>query len=1213
MGTMIQAYDLGEGDFRGKQFSEHPHDLMGNNDLLVLSQPQIIEEISRQFLESGTDLLSTNTFNSNSISQADYECADLSYELNVEAAKLVRILCDEFTQKTPDKPRFAVGAIGPTNRTLSLSPDVNDPGFRALTFEQLCAVYEEQITGLLDGGVDILLVETIFDTLNAKAAIFAIDNCCSKRGVDVPVMISGTITDQSGRTLSGQTTRAFWISIKHTKNLLSVGLNCALGARQLRPYIQELSKIASVPVSVHANAGLPNEFGEYDESPLEFAGYNEDFLESGFVNLIGGCCGTTPEHIEQVFSLVDKFPPRAIPEPTSDLELSGLEPVIYRDSSTFMNIGERTNVTGSRRFAKLIIAEDFDTALEVARGQVESGAQVLDINLDEGMLDSERLMRVFVNLMAAEPDIARLPFMIDSSKWSVIEAGLQCLQGKGIVNSISLKEGEEDFRKKANLIMRYGAAMIVMAFDESGQADNLERRIEICSRAYEILVNEVGVSPQDIIFDPNALTVGTGIAEHNDYAISFIEAVRWIKKNLPGAKVSGGISNVSFAFRGNSTVREAMNAAFLYHSIKAGLDMGIVNAGQLEVYEEINPELLILVEDVLFNRNPDATENLVDYAERVKSSGAKTQDNKKNEWREAPVNQRLEHALIKGIADFAEVDAEEARQGFSDPLEVIEGPLMAGMNVVGDLFGQGKMFLPQVVKSARVMKRAVAYLIPFIEEHKKKNAQSSGARAKVVLATVKGDVHDIGKNIVSVVLACNNYEVVDLGVMVSCQKILDKAREENADVIGLSGLITPSLDEMATVAKEMTRQDFNIPLLIGGATTSRRHTAVKIAPHYSHGVVHVLDASKAVPVVSQLTDTEKHGSYLRSVNDEYGKIRESFGANKAARSYVSLEEARENKLKTDWSNYQPFQPAKLGFFPYDSVSISTLAEYIDWSPFFNAWEMKGKYPDILRSPKYGKVATALFDDAQKMLSRFALEDKVRAKGIVGLFAANSINDDDIEIYSDDTRAEVIETLCMLRQQSAKRKGVNNTSLADFIAPKDSGVKDYIGAFVVTAGIGVEAFAKEFQDNLDDYNSILVKALADRLAEAFAEYLHAETRRRIWGYGSDESLSNEELIRERYVGIRPAPGYPACPDHTEKAKLFSLIDATEHTTVSLTESYAMWPASSVSGFYFSHPSSKYFGLGRIEKDQVESYADRKGLSVAEAERWLSPSLSYEPGP
>ncbi|MCB0323612.1 MAG: methionine synthase [Bdellovibrionales bacterium] len=1211
MGTMIQRYGLGEQDFRGTRFAEHPCDLQGNNDLLTLSSPKVIEEIHRQYLEAGCDIIETNTFNSTAVSQADYRMEDLAYELNFAGATLARRLCDEFTGKDPERPRFVAGALGPTNKTASLSPDVNNPGFRGITFDELVEAYTTQIRGLVDGGAHLLMIETVFDTLNCKAAIYAADLYFRSSGRSpLPLMISGTITDQSGRTLSGQTPQAFWISIAHAPNLLSVGLNCALGARQMRPFLRELSDHASVAVSAYPNAGLPNEFGEYDETAEEFAQAVEDFLQAGFLNFVGGCCGTTPEHLRLVADLVTRYQPRRIPEPSPYLELSGLEPLVLTPESNFLNIGERTNVTGSKKFEKLIQAGDLEGGLEVARQQVEGGAQVLDVNLDEGMLDTEALMPQFLHLMAAEPDIARLPFMIDSSKWSVIFAGLKCLQGKGIVNSISLKEGEEVFIDQAREIRRFGAAVVVMAFDEQGQADTYERRIEICQRAYTVLTEQVGFPPQDIIFDPNILTVGTGIEEHNEYAISFIRAAEWIKNNLPRAKVSGGVSNISFSFRGNDRVREAMHAAFLYHAIRAGLDMGIVNAGQLEVYEEVPKELLGRVEDVLFNRRPDATERLIEHAEQVKGKG-KSNDDTRLAWRQAPVAERLKHALVKGILDFIEEDTEEARQQYDRPLQVIEGPLMDGMSVVGDLFGEGKMFLPQVVKSARVMKKAVAYLIPFIEQEKAGSSEKRSA-GKILLATVKGDVHDIGKNIVGVVLACNNYEVIDLGVMVPCQKILDTAKELEVDIIGLSGLITPSLDEMVFVASEMTRLGCTVPLLIGGATTSRRHTAVKIAPQYAHGAIHVLDASRSVPVVSALLNKDQRASFLGSINEEYAGLREAHAERSSNRQFVSVAAARENKLAVDWSSYQPPTPTKLGVTVLDDVSLSTLRDFIDWSPFFHAWELKGKYPEILKSPRVGKEAQSLFDDANDLLDEIIEGGLLRGKGVFGLFPANS-NGDDIEVYIDDTREGIRATLYSLRQQGEKRPGVPNLALGDFVAPRESGLKDYVGAFAVTAGIGCDELANRYLKDHDDYRSIIVKALADRLAEAFAEYLHAEVRKRYWGYAADEVASNDELIREQYQGIRPAPGYPACPDHTEKRTLFSLLDAERATGITLTESFAMHPGASVSGWYFSHPEAKYYGVGRIDRDQVADYAARKGVTLAEAERWLAPNLNYDPLP
>ena len=1210
MGTMIQGYDLGEADFRGPRFVGHSCDLQGNNDLLTISQPKIIEDIHRSFLDAGCDILETNTFNSNTISQADYSLENLVYELNFEGARVAKRLCEEYTLKTPDKPRFAAGAIGPTNRALSISPDVGNPGYRAVTFEEVAAVYTEQIRGLVDGGVDILLIETVFDTLNCRAAIYAIDAFAGETGRWLPVMISGTLPDQSGRTLSGQTPHAFWISVAHTRNLLSVGLNCALGAKEMRPFIEELSGVAHVPVSAHPNAGLPNEFGEYDETPGEFLRLIDEFAESGFLNIVGGCCGTTPEHIRLVAEAVADRTPRKLPERNRAFQLSGLEPVIYTPESNFMNIGERTNVAGSRRFAKLILAGDLEKALEVARHQVEGGAQVLDINLDEGMLDSEAMMTKFINLMAAEPDIARLPFMIDSSNWPVIEAGLRCLQGKGIVNSISLKEGEDVFREHARKILRYGAAVVVMAFDEEGQADTFERKIEICGRAYRILTEEVGFPPEDVIFDPNILTVGTGIEEHNDYAVAFIRATGWIKENLPHAKVSGGVSNVSFSFRGNDPVREAMHSAFLYHAIRAGLDMGIVNAGQLEVYEQIPADFLELVEDVLLNRRPDATERLVDAAERLKGDGKKT-EKEQLAWREGPVEERLKHALLRGVVEFIDEDTEEARQKLGTSIGVIEGPLMDGMNVVGDLFGEGKMFLPQVVKSARVMKRSVAYLVPFLEEEKAK-AKNTDKPGKVVMATVKGDVHDIGKNIVGVVLGCNNFDVVDLGVMVPAQKILDAAIEEKADVIGLSGLITPSLAEMAHVAREMERRGLKIPLLIGGATTSRKHTAVKIDPHYAAGAIHVVDASKSVPVVSSLLSAGKREEFLSSVREEYQEIREAFENNTARADYLSIDAARARAFKIDWSACKPARPHTMGVTVLGDFPLAELCRYIDWSPFFQAWELKGKYPDILNSPTAGKEAKSLFEDANILLDRIVREKLISASGVFGLFPACRVGEDDIELYSGDNRRELKAKFHMLRQQAEKREGQPNLSLADFIAPADSGTDDYMGLFAVTAGLGAGALAERFEKDGDDYQAIMVKALADRLAEAFAELLHERVRKEYWGYAADENLSDEDMIKERFQGIRPAPGYPACPDHSEKRTLFDILDAEAHTGISLTESCAMFPAASVSGFYLAHPDSRYFAVGRIERDQAEDYARRKGVPLEEAERWLAVNLNYEPG-
>ena len=1211
MGTMIQRHKLEEKDFRGERLINHPSDLKGNNDLLSITQPEIIKNIYREYLEAGADIIETNTFSGTSIAQADYKTEEFVYEINYQAAKLAKEAAKEFTKKNPDKPRFVAGALGPTNKTLSLSPNVNDPGYRATTFEKMSEAYYEQTKGLVEGGADILLIETIFDTLNAKSAIFAVEEYMNDTGKEIPVMISGTIVDQSGRTLSGQTTEAFWISISHTKNLLAVGLNCSLGAKQMRPFIEELSKIANCFVSIYPNAGLPNEMGEYDETPGTMTSLLKEYAEANFFNIVGGCCGTTPDHISAIAKMVSKFKPRELPEVKKYLRLSGLEPLVVRPDSNFVNVGERTNVTGSKKFEKLILAGDYEAALAVARNQVEGGAQVLDVNMDEGLLDSEEAMKKFLNLLQAEPDIAKLPVMIDSSKWSVIESGLRCVQGKCIVNSISLKEGEEVFKERARKILQYGAAVIVMAFDESGQADSLQRRIDVCKRAYKILTEEIGFPPQEIIFDPNILTVATGIEEHNNYAVDYIEATRWIKQNLPLAKVSGGVSNISFSFRGNNLVREAMHSSFLFHAIKAGMDMGIVNAGQLEVYEEIPKDLLKLVEDVLLNRRKDATERLVDFAETVKQKG-KTEV-KKDEWRNGTVQERLKHSLVKGIVDYIEEDTEEARKQYSKPLEVIEGPLMDGMNVVGDLFGSGKMFLPQVVKSARVMKKAVAYLFPFIEEEKAASNDTREA-GKVLLATVKGDVHDIGKNIVGVVLGCNNYNVIDLGVMVSTEKILQTAIDEKVDVIGLSGLITPSLDEMAHVAKEMERRGFKVPLLIGGATTSRIHTAVKIAPNYKGTTVHVLDASRSVPVVSSLISDDKkvRDNFSNGIKDEYTKLRENHLKKKEAKNYLTIERARENKLNVDWEKTEIVKPENIGVTVLKEFSLETLRKYIDWTPFFSTWEMKGKYPDILNNEKAGKEAKKLFDDANKLLDEIIKNKSLTANGVLGLFPANTVGNDDIEVYSDDTRKGVKRVLHTIRTQTQKSDGLPNLALADFVAPKESGKKDYIGAFAVTAGIGIEKLIERFDKDHDDYNSIMTKALADRLAEAFAEHLHELVRKKYWGYAPDEKFDNVDLVKEQYRGIRPAPGYPAQPDHTEKPIIFSLLDAEKNTGIKLTESFAMYPAASVSGLYFAHPDSKYFTVGKIGKDQVMDYHKRKGMSLEEAERWLSPILNYEPG-
>jgi len=1208
MGTMIQGYRLSEEDFRGKKFKNVKNELKGNNDLLSITQPDIIREIHSQFLDAGADIIETNTFNANPISQEDYLLQDQAYELNVASAKVAREAADAFTEKNPDKPRFVAGAVGPTNKTLSLSPDVENPGYRAITFDTLADAYEEQIRGLIDGGVDTLLIETVFDTLNCKAAIYAAHRHMRKIGKQLPIMISGTIVDQSGRTLSGQTTEAFWTSVQHATPLLSIGLNCALGSSQMRPYIQELSKHASCFTSLYPNAGLPNEMGEYDESPAYMAEQLKNYAEEGLVNLVGGCCGTTPDHIRVIAEEASRHQPRKKSKPKPYLRLSGLEPLVVRPDSNFVNIGERTNVTGSARFKRLIKNEEYDEALSVARDQVEGGAQIIDINMDEGLLDSEKVMTDFVNLMAAEPDIARIPFMIDSSKWSVLKAGLKTTQGKSVVNSISLKEGEEAFKEQAREILDFGAAVVVMAFDEEGQADSLERRKEICKRAYDILVDEVGFAPQDIILDPNILTVATGIEEHNNYAVDFIEAVRWIKQNLPKAQTSGGLSNISFSFRGNNTVREAMHSAFLYHAIKAGLDMAIVNPTQLEVYEEIEPELKELVEDVLLNRRDDATERLIEYADRIKDQGDEKTEKKRDAWRDCTVEERIQHALVKGIVDYIEVDVEEARQKFEHPIEVIEGPMMDGMNVVGDLFGAGKMFLPQVVKSARVMKKGVAILIPYIEAEKEQ-AKESEPKAKVLLATVKGDVHDIGKNIVSVVLSCNNYDVIDLGVMNPADKILDAAKEHKVDVIGLSGLITPSLDEMVHVAKEMKRDGFKTPLLIGGATTSRMHTAVKIAPNYSEPVIHVLDASRSVTVVNRLVSKTLKEGFLDEIRTEYEGLRKQYSSRNKRKKYLPIEDARQNRTKIDWKKTSITPPVKPGITEFKNFPLEKLRRYIDWGPFFIAWEMKGKFPDVLQDEVSGVQAQKLFDEANQLLDQIISEKLFTANGIVGLFPANSVGDD-IELYKNQQRKEVIATFHTLRQQSEKRSGQPNKALADFVAPKDTGRPDYLGAFAVTTGHGVDELVKKFQADHDDYNAIMTKALADRLAEAFAEYLHEEVRKNLWGYAPGEDFDNDELIREKYRGIRPAPGYPAQPDHTEKITLFNLLGVEESAGITLTEHLAMSPASSVSGLYFAHPKAKYFNLGNIQKDQVEDYARRKGMSVSEVEQWLGPNLAYE---
>ena len=1206
MGTMIQRYKLEEKDYRGERFADYPHDVKGNNDLLALTQPQIIRAIHAAYLEAGADILETNTFNATSISMADYHMEDLVYELNVAAARLARGVADEFSSKTPDKPRFVAGILGPTSRTASISPDVNDPGFRNINFDQLVITYTEAIKGLLDGGADTLMVETIFDTLNAKAALFAIEQYFDRHQVRVPIMISGTITDASGRTLSGQTTEAFWNSLSHVRPL-SIGLNCALGAKDLRQYVEELSNKADVNVSAHPNAGLPNQFGEYDETPEAMAAEIREWAAAGMLNIIGGCCGTSPAHIKAIADAVSAYPPRQIPQIEKQCRLSGLEPFNIGPDSLFVNVGERTNVTGSKMFARLIINGEYEKALDVARNQVENGAQIIDINMDEAMLDSQAAMVKFLYLIGSEPDIAKVPIMIDSSKWSVIEAGLKCIQGKGIVNSISMKEGEADFIEKAKLVRRYGAAAIVMAFDEQGQADTEARKVEICTRAYKILTEQLNFPPEDIIFDPNIFAVATGIEEHNNYAVDFIEATRIIKQTLPYAKVSGGVSNVSFSFRGNEPVREAIHTAFLYHAIKAGMDMGIVNAGQLGVYADIPQDLLERVEDVILNRRPDATERLVEFAESFK--GQTKEQIEDLSWREATVGERLTHALVKGITTYIIEDTEEARQKAERPIHVIEGPLMDGMNVVGDLFGDGKMFLPQVVKSARVMKQAVAHLVPYIEEEKTRSGEAIQAKGKIVMATVKGDVHDIGKNIVGVVLQCNNYEVVDLGVMVPAAKILQTAIDEKADIIGLSGLITPSLEEMAHVAKEMERTGMKIPLLIGGATTSLAHTSVKIEPNYSGTTVYVKDASRAVGVCTNLLSPDLRDGYIQSVKDDYAAVRERHKNKKSSARRFTIEEARANALQTDWTGYTPPVPAMLGLKVFKDYPLAEIAKHIDWTPFFQAWELHGKYPRILEDDVVGEEARKLFADARAMLKRIIDEKWLGASAVIGLFPANRVGDD-IEIYSDESRTKIEMVYHALRQQMEKPPGRPNMCLADFIAPKESGVKDYIGAFAVTTGIGIDARVAEYEKNLDDYNAIMLKALADRLAEAFAELLHERVRREFWGYATDEALSNEDLIEEKYRGIRPAPGYPACPDHTEKGPLFEVLHAPENAGITITESFAMLPTAAVSGFYFSHPESSYFAVGKIGKDQVEDYARRKGWDLETAERWLAPALEYK---
>jgi len=1204
MGTVIQSYKLGEADYRGERFRDWPKDLKGNNDLLVLTRPEVIGEIHRRYLEAGADIIETNTFNSNATSQADYGTEALVRELNLAAAQVARRAADDVAART-GRPRFVAGALGPTNRTASLSPNVNDPGFRNVTFDELATTYAEATRALVEGGVDLIMVETIFDTLNAKAALFAVRSVLDELGLDLPVMVSGTITDASGRTLSGQTVEAFWNSVRHARPAV-IGLNCALGAKQLRPYVEELSRIADAYVCAYPNAGLPNAFGEYDETACETAALVREYATSGFVNIVGGCCGTTPDHIGHIAQSLAGLPPRRPPAIEPRCRLSGLEPLNIGPDSLFVNVGERTNVTGSAKFRRLIEAEDYTGALDVARQQVASGAQVIDINMDEGMLDSEAAMVRFLNLVAAEPDVARVPVMIDSSKWSVIEAGLKCLQGKGIVNSISLKEGERAFLEQARRVRAYGAAVVVMAFDEQGQADTVERKVEICKRCYRLLTETVGFPAEDIIFDPNIFAVATGIEQHDRYALDFIEATAKIRAACPHALVSGGVSNVSFSFRGNDVVREAMHSVFLYHAIRAGLGLGIVNAGQLAIYEDIAPELRERVEDVILARRADATERLLEIAGRFKGeAGQKRIED--NAWRSWPVAKRLEHALVKGIDEFVVEDAEAARHELASPLAVIEGPLMDGMNFVGDLFGAGKMFLPQVVKSARVMKKAVAHLVPYLEKAQDGSNRSNG---RIVLATVKGDVHDIGKNIVGVVLQCNNFEVIDLGVMVPAQRILETAQREGANMIGLSGLITPSLDEMVHVAREMKRQGFEVPLLIGGATTSPAHTAVKIDPEYDGAVVYVKDASRAVGVCQSLVTPESRAEYTRRLKADHAERREQHRGRKAKAPAFTLAEARANRFRCDWSAYRPPVPRMTGIRRFEDVPLEDLVRYIDWMPFFNAWEFAGKFPDILTDPVVGEAASNLYADARRMLKEMIAGRWTRASAVIGFFPANSV-DEDIEVYADESRQQVLHRLHHLRQQKPKPAGQPHYALADFVAPRDSGVHDWIGAFAVTAGIGLDDKVREFEARQDDYGSIMLKALADRLAEALAERMHERVRREFWGYAPEERFTSDQLVREEYRGIRPAPGYPACPDHTEKATLWRMLDVDRNAGIRLTENFAMYPTAAVSGWYFSHPEARYFQVGKIDADQVADYARRKGLAVAEAERWLAPIVGYEP--
>jgi len=1207
MGTMIQRYKLSEADFRGDRFVSHPCDLRGNNDLLSITRPDIIQKIHEEYLEAGADIIETNTFSANRISQADYQLENLVYEINYESAKIARCAVDKYNKLNPAKPRFVAGSFGPTNKTASMSPDVNDPGFRAVTFDQMAEVFTEQAKGLIDGGVDFLLLETIIDTLNVKAALLGINKLMESRGERIPVSVSATITDASGRILSGQTIEAFLHSVSHIE-LLSIGINCALGAKEMRPYIEELSKKSPFYVSAYPNAGLPNQFGEYDETPDQMGHHVHDFLDHKFLNIIGGCCGTTPDHIREFALIAANMPVRKRASRSLDTHLAGLEPLTISKGVNFVNIGERTNVAGSKKFARLIRDEKYDEALAIARDQVEGGAQIIDVNMDDAMLDAEKCMVKFLNLVASEPEISRLPIMIDSSKWSVIEAGLKCVQGKAIVNSISLKEGEEIFKTYARKLREYGAAAVVMAFDEKGQADSFERRIAICTRAYKILTEEIHFPPQDIIFDTNVLAIATGIEEHNNYAVDFIRTARWIKENLPYAKLSGGISNLSFSFRGNDTVREAIHSVFLYYAIQAGLDMGIVNPAMLQVYDEIPKDLLALVEDVVLNKRPDATERLIEFAEKIKNQGEKIVVVTEEEWRKGSLQDRISHSLVRGIDSFIDVDMEEARQNYKFSLDIIEGPLMVGLNVVGDLFGAGKMFLPQVVKSARVMKKAVAYLLPYIEAEKALSGRRSSA-GKVLMATVKGDVHDIGKNIVNVVLGCNNYEVIDLGVMVPCEKILQVARDENVDIIGLSGLITPSLEEMVHVAEEMERTGMTQPLLIGGATTSKIHTAVKVSPNYSNPVVYVKDASKSVQVLSSLLSNDRKEIFTAQIRNEYQELRDNYAGKAIQVKYVTLEEARANRLRIDWYVHPPIKPKFVGTKVYKDFPVAEIREYISWIFFFIVWQLKGKYPDILNDPQQGEEARKLMVDAKILLDDIISKKQITANGVVSILPANSVGDD-IEVYTNESRTKVLTVFRNLRNQTLKDVGLPNLCLSDFIAPKSTGIPDYLGAFTVTAGIGVSEIVKEFEKNLDDYNSIMVKALADRLAEAFTELIHLKVRQELWGYATSESLSLDDLLLEKYKGIRPAHGYPACPDHSEKPVLFHLLHAEENTGVQLTESFSMMPAASVSGLIFAHPQSRYFFVDKISRDQVEDYASRKNVSPEQVEKWLASNLNYK---